>query len=54
MLQLRDLVFSVCGQVDSDGLSTYSSQQQFFRIGLPRWLYRITLGVGVFYVSDSG
>lgn len=50
LLELRKLVESVCGAVNPDAPLAYWKGKEFFRIGLPRWLFNLTMGVGV-YIS---
>lgn len=45
LVRIRELVDSVVAE-DGHPLTTWSSQG-FFRVGLPEWLHRLTLGVGV-------
>jgi coiled-coil and C2 domain-containing protein 2A len=47
LLKLRELVESVCGSLHQTSAQAFWKGREFFRLGIPRWLHRMTLGVGV-------
>lgn len=50
LMKIRELIDSVAGH-DTLSLSSWNSQG-FFRVGLPEWLHRMTLGVGPQNLED--